>query len=104
LFRWPLVAILPESAEDRIGLMEAGESQAVTWTVGRPDVETLTFNPPGNGVEESLLFQTEVCLLLAISAVASSPKIQFLIKIFKIEQLFLTIPVEVGGDVSKFCC
>ncbi len=56
-----------------MGLMEAGESQAVTWTVGRPDAETLTFNPPGNGVEESLLFQTEVGLQLAISAVVSSP-------------------------------
>jgi hypothetical protein len=41
--------------------------------VGRPDAETLTFNPPGNGVDESLLFQTEVGLLLAISDVVSSP-------------------------------
>jgi hypothetical protein len=43
--------------------------------VGRPDVETFKFNPPGNGVDESLLFQMEVGLLLAISVVASSPKL-----------------------------
>jgi|LakMenEpi03Aug12_release.lakeMendotaPanAssembly.Ray.scaffolds.fasta_scaffold479340_1 hypothetical protein len=70
---WPLVTALPESADDRIGLMEAGESQAVTCSVGRPDVETFTFNPPGNGVDESLLFQMEVGLLFDISVVASSP-------------------------------
>lgn len=68
---WPLA--LPDSvADERTGLMEAGESQAVTWTAGRADDVRLTFNPVGgNGVVESLFHPATD--LAAISVVASSP-------------------------------